>query len=270
MARYDDENDEKSLVDQKYALTSYLDSLFRDMPAIEADLSADEKCEPVVEVVAEPEPEPAKPSAPEILPQEPPSRIVEQKLIETVINVTESWEEAPQVPQQVSPREVESISDDSAQIEHYHATEEFQVLFFQIGKLNLAVPLEHLSGVLKVADEKVIPIPGYAPWHMGLMKYHESTVNIVDTAKLIVPSHRKEIVEDRRQYRYFILLDERRWGLGCHSVTDVVTLQPAEVKWRGNRTLQPWLAGTIIEKMCALLDVEGFLRMLHQQRATKL
>ena len=268
MARYDDENDEKKLVDQQYALTNYLDSLFRDIPAIEADVPALDVDEPSAKLATKvcPLDEPQIES-PLISPQERPSQFIEQHFVKGVCTEQVEQQEALVVELQAK---VENVCDDSVPVSYYHPTQEFQVLFFQIGKLNLAVPLEHLSGVLKVASEKVIPVPGYAPWHLGLMRYQGSTVNIVDTAKLIVPSHRKEIVEDRRSYRYFILLDERRWGLGCHAVADVVTLQPIEVKWRNNRTLQPWLAGTIIEKMCALIDVEGFLRMLHQHRPTKL
>jgi len=268
MARYDDENDEKNLVDQQYALTNYLDSLFRDMPAIEAEVPALDEGDPSTELAIEAFPlDEPQIDAPLTSPQERPSQFIEQHLVKDVCTEqVERQEELAVEPQ----AKVENVCDANVPVSYYHPTQEFQVLFFQIGKLNLAVPLEHLSGVLKVASEKVVPVPGYAPWHLGLMKYQGSTVNIVDTAKLIVPSHRKEIVEDRRSYRYFILLDERKWGLGCHAVADVVTFQPTEVKWRNNRTLQPWLAGTIIEKMCALLDVEGFLRMLHQHRPTKL
>ncbi len=225
MAHLEENNDSKALVEQKQALTSYLDALFREMPAVEAEL-----LEPNVLDAAE---------------------------VPAVITVSTVPEPT------VKPLEIKELKEEPLP-EYFQPVVAFQVLFFTIGKLTLAVPLEHLSGILKDADEKVTPVPGYAAWHLGLMKYQGNTVSIVDTAKLIVPGHRRDIVQDRRKYRYFILLGERRWGLGCHGVAEVVTLDPAEVKWRHNRTHQPWLAGTVINKMCALIDVEGFLKLLHQ------
>lgn len=255
MSVFDDEN-EKNLIDQKEALSSYLDSLFREMPVIEV--------EPPAEV------ESPRQSTPEVAPKslvlpaediqipvvellEPAARLIEQSLVRKISEA----EERVAVP--------DVASDEGETTNVYHPTAAFQVLFFSIGKLNLAVPLESLSGIFRKSDEKITAIPGSAVWHIGLMKHKGNTINMVDTAKLIVPSHRQDIVDDRRSYRYFILIDDNKWGLGCHSVAEVVTLNPNEVKWRSNRTLQPWLAGTVVEKMCALLDVEGFLKQLQQQ-----
>ncbi len=227
MAQFEGENDSKALVEQKQALSNYLDALFREMPAIE--------------------PEPIAPPVPdEVVVAEPVAM------------------DRPKEPAEAPAEEVtaQAAENEESVSLYFQPTAPFQVLFFSLGKLNLAVPLEHLSGVLKVAGERVTPIPGYAEWHLGLMKYHGATVSVIDTAKLIMPAHRQEVVQDQRKYRYFILLGERRWGLGCHAIAEVVTLDPDEVKWRKNRTLQPWLAGTVINKMCALIDVDGFLKLL--------
>ena len=51
---------------------------------------------------------------------------------------------------------------------------------------------------------------------------------------------------------------ERRaapWGLAVDSVNQPITLQPDDVKWRGDRSKRPWLAGTVKDHMCALLDI---------------
>ncbi len=232
MAQFEDENNVKALVEQKQALSNYLDALFREMPVIEAEPIATPVADEVVVAV--------KVAATD-LPKEPAVALTDEVAAQTAAHE-------------------EPVST------YFQPTAPFQVLFFTLGKLNLAVPLEHLSGVLKVGDEKVTPIPGYAAWHLGLMKYHGVTVSVVDTAKLIMPAHRQEIVQDQRKYRYFILLGERRWGLGCHGIADVVKLDPDEVKWRKNRSHQPWLAGTVINKMCALIDVDGFLTLLSKGR----
>jgi len=39
-------------------------------------------------------------------------------------------------------------------------------------------------------------------------------------------------------------------------------LDPNEIKWRSNRGQRPWLAGTVIEHMCALLDVSELAELI--------
>ena len=267
MATFDDKSKNKELVEQQQALSSYLDALFRDMPVIdepeplpeEPKSTNSELFESTDSLLTTPsisqapiaKPKPVLPVA-EPPPPAPVSHLVERHLVKKIETAG------------IKEKQVEIASPPPEQPTIYQPDQDFQVLFFRLGKLNLAVPLEHLSGILKVGEMTITKVPGYASWHMGLMKNQGVTVNVIDTAKLILPTHRQDVVEQQEPYRYFILLDGKRWGLACHTVSEVVTLQPDEVKWRKVRTLQPWLAGTVIEKMCALLDVEGFLQMLHQ------
>jgi len=42
-------------------------------------------------------------------------------------------------------------------------------------------------------------------------------------------------------------------------------LTPAAVKWRGHSGSRPWLAGTVIDRMCALIDADAFAQMLETE-----
>ncbi|MBP3862153.1 MAG: chemotaxis protein CheW, partial [Pseudomonas sp.] len=52
------------------------------------------------------------------------------------------------------------------------------------------------------------------------------------------------------------------WGLAVHQVSRSLRLHPNEIKWRSQRGQRPWLAGTVIEHMCALLDVEQLAALI--------
>jgi purine-binding chemotaxis protein CheW len=52
------------------------------------------------------------------------------------------------------------------------------------------------------------------------------------------------------------------WGLAVDSVTQPISLLPEDVKWRSDRSKRPWLAGTVKEHMCALLDIPMIAQML--------
>jgi purine-binding chemotaxis protein CheW len=98
-----------------------------------------------------------------------------------------------------------------------------------------------------------------------LLKSHDATVKVVDPALLVMPEGRipPEIGEEGRSNpEHIILIGGKRWGLAADSVSETMTLNPDEVHWRSVRGKRKWLAGTVIEHMCALLDVEEFARIL--------
>jgi purine-binding chemotaxis protein CheW len=45
-------------------------------------------------------------------------------------------------------------------------------------------------------------------------------------------------------------------------VSRSIRLDPNEIKWRSQRSQRPWLAGTVIEHMCALLDVAALAELI--------
>ncbi len=142
--------------------------------------------------------------------------------------------------------------------------ETFQALLFKVGGLTLAVPLVELSGVQELSREAVTPMPGHAPWYLGLMDYRDRSVPVVDTAHLVLPTERLAALKGDPAERLtrVVFIDDGRWGLGCDTVADVITLTPDKVRWRTSRTRRQWLAGTVIDHMCAIIDPPAFGQML--------
>ena len=148
------------------------------------------------------------------------------------------------------------------------AGEPFQVLLFRAGGLTLAVPLVELSGVLEW-PEHITPMPGHADFYLGLVNNHGIKVPVVDTARLVLPARalaRLAGEDPLARVNRIVLIDEGRWGLACDQVAEVVTLEPEAVRWRTERPRQPWIAGTVVAHMCALLDAGEFARRLRQGR----
>lgn len=254
----------RSLLDQQQALTIYLEALFREMPVLPSD-NPDETPEFYTCDVPEPAPfESSIPPRPEpavapLTSKSPPSllagKIISDNLTQQSsrhANTDRATEPAVPAVMQVAPRVAEQIQ---------RITAPFQALFFNIGGLNLAVPLEKLDGILNWT--KVTRLPHLPPWHLGMIKHQGVTVNIVDTRMLVIPPNRLGSGDSVLDYRYVILINDRKWGLSCQSVDKVVTLAPEQVKWNKSTTgARPWLAGTVIEQMCALLDIDAFITLL--------
>lgn len=197
-----------------------------------------------------------------------PSPPVSDQLPDTRDDLSRHEKTAGHVPKIITPIAPDEAPRQLADVAETHPqpTESFQVLFLKVGKLTLAVPLVKLNGILKREDIHITPIPGHAPWHLGLIRDHEFTTSLIDTARLILPPDRQGSLATEGEYQYFILIDDKCWALGCHSLANIVTLTPEEVKWRHCRTTRPWLAGTVIEKTCAILDIDGLVQTLNNHK----
>lgn len=138
----------------------------------------------------------------------------------------------------------------------------FQALFFEVAGLTLAVPLTTLGGIHQI--EKIGPLFGKPDWFMGIMMHRESKLNVVDSAKWVMPEKYDENLAQSLNYRYLIMLGDSSWGLASERLVNTVTLTNADVKWRESTGKRPWLAGMVKEKMCALIDVEELISMLNK------
>lgn len=132
------------------------------------------------------------------------------------------------------------------------AQHRFDVLLFKVSGLTLAVPLVALGQIQPLTDE-LTPLFGQADWFMGLLPTPVGKIRTVNTAKFVMPERYDERFVETAQY--VISIDGVPWGLAVDSVNQPITLDPEDVKWRSERSRRPWLAGTVKEHMCALLDI---------------
>ena len=143
--------------------------------------------------------------------------------------------------------------------------QELQAMLFKVAGLTLAVPLVDLNGVVEWNEDKVTTMPGHADFYMGLMAHLNRQVPVIDTARLVLPESKRKLLagEDPRQrITRVVLINDGRYGLACDEVNEVVTLKADAVRWRSERTQRRWLAGTVIEHMCALVDATAFAELL--------
>jgi purine-binding chemotaxis protein CheW len=139
------------------------------------------------------------------------------------------------------------------------AEKPFECLIFTVAGLQLAVPLVLLGGVHRIEDD-VRSMPGSPAWYMGIRPSRDKNLRVVDSAEWIMAG--RAPANARANYRFVIHLNNSDWGLACDNVAQSFTLSPQQVRWRTSRSQRPWLAGTVIEQMCALLDVQSMANLL--------
>ena len=96
------------------------------------------------------------------------------------------------------------------------------------------------------------------------MIHRAEKINVVDSAKWVMPEKYDENLAQSLNYRYLIMLGDSWWGMACEKLVNTVTLTKADVKWRESVGKRPWLAGMVKEKMCALIDVSELISMLNK------
>ena len=139
---------------------------------------------------------------------------------------------------------------------------EFQALFFEVAGLTLAVPLKALGGIHELGE--VNHLFGKPKWFKGVMINREEKLNVVDTARWVMPEKYDEQLEASLNYQYLITLGDSQWGLLAEKLINNITLSKEDVKWRTDNSKRPWLAGVIKEKMCALIDVNNLNALLEK------
>tara|TARA_R110000737_G_scaffold34013_1_gene52280 strand:+ start:5702 stop:6547 length:846 start_codon:yes stop_codon:yes gene_type:complete len=139
---------------------------------------------------------------------------------------------------------------------------DFQAMFFDVAGLIIAVPLIELGGIHN--NDKTTSLMGKPDWFKGVMLHRDVKVNVVDTARWVMPEKCDEALISALNYQYIIMLSDSSWGLTAENLIDTVTLKQEDVKWLDTPSKRPWLAGLVKNRMCALLDVKSLIKLLEK------
>lgn len=140
------------------------------------------------------------------------------------------------------------------------ANEPFECLLFDVAGLTLAVPLVCLGSIYSLAGHELTPLFGQPEWFLGILPSQAGNLKVLDTARWVMPDRYRD--DFRQGLQYVISVQGYEWGLAVHQVSRSLRLNPNEIKWRSHRGQRPWLAGTVIEHMCALLDVAELAELI--------
>ncbi len=138
--------------------------------------------------------------------------------------------------------------------------EVFQTLYFEVAGLTLAVPLCHLGGIYRI--ERINKLIGKPDWFMGVMNRRDAQLHVVDSARWVMPEKYTPQLAASINYQYLIVLGDSPWGLACERLLTAVPVRRDAVKWREQPGKRPWLAGLVIDRMCALINVSALIAQL--------
>lgn len=119
---------------------------------------------------------------------------------------------------------------------------------FTVAGLKLALPLARVTESVEFSGCGGTPVP---PLLLGHLAYAGGRrVPVLDSARILLPGG------NAASYRWLVIVDDGRYALACDSVEPHLEVVPAAVRWRTPSTQRRWLAGTLLQHRCALLDAD--------------
>lgn len=148
----------------------------------------------------------------------------------------------------------------------------FSCLTFNVSGLKLALPTQFIDGMqpLDLLDSPANDEFEFAsPMFIGTMLLARGeqgvrSVTVVDTARVTMPERYSAAMQE--SYRYVLTLKDSDWCIAVDSVGGELSLASQQVRWRSEHTRREWLAGTVVDKMCALIDIDALNRHLLAER----
>jgi len=237
------------IVQQQLALDAYLTTLLEEIPDGDAEIGS----QPLYgkKILHKEADTPKKPSAKVISQTAELTPQVAREAIDAkpVIQGLPSNLVAYQAPAKVHPLSVMP----------YWAQHEFQALYFKVDNLILATPLTELARTIKV-DKKPGQIPGQPSWFLGLLDDQDSRIGVLDTGQLIFGKLRGSQRDlEKNPFKSILITQDKRWGLACDEVLSIGRVRPDKVRWRTSRHKKPWLIGTVIEELTAIIDLQALV-----------
>ncbi len=136
----------------------------------------------------------------------------------------------------------------------------FQAQIISVAGLNLAIPCHYIDAILdeRPSDSNrkdFASMPGY----LDTIEYQNQSIHRIDMAHIIFPPG---FATPSAPGQYTLIIKGYAWGLCCHDIASVITLDPEAVTWRKQAGKRIWLAGTLLEKKLSILDIEGLMTLL--------
>jgi len=185
--------------------------------------------------------------------------IAEQLVVEPVKVFTETPIQQEEVTETQLEEVIESSLPDWTQ-------QPFSCLLFDVEGVELAVPLPVLRSI-DVWRTPALPMPAQPDWHLGVMKHRDENIVIVDTARVIMPEKVTESPEYRRKHHgsHFLVIDSQ-WAFSCNAIKETIKISPEQVRWRPQRPNRNWAVGTLIDRLCILMDTEALIKQIESEQ----
>ena len=131
---------------------------------------------------------------------------------------------------------------------------------FALSGLAVAVPAARVRAESADAPPPLLPA---GPEWLRRGAAGEAELTVVDVALLVLPDDlAPRAIPLEGRFERLLLLDDGSWGLALPAPGREELIDHGPVCWRGPRGRRPWLAGTLADRRCVLLDIDSILDLV--------
>lgn len=164
---------------------------------------------------------------------------------------------------------VEEVLNETFQAIPTWGSAPFKVLYFNVGELTVAAPLDRLGTVLSEYGE-IRSMAGAAGYYLGVVVNRGETIRVIDFSRFVASAtgelaSLEQDGSDRPDR--IVVIEGSGIGIACRDLTEVEEVSPDEVRWRSGISHRPWYRGIMKEKMCALLDIGTLVSKLNENES---
>lgn len=119
---------------------------------------------------------------------------------------------------------------------------------FTVAGLKLVLPLARVTEVVDFSECRSAAAGSLL---LGELVQNGHTVPVLDSARIMLPDRNVT-----SSYQWLVIIDHGSYALACDSVEPNMDVAHDAVRWRTHFTKRRWLAGTLLQQRCALLDAD--------------
>lgn len=127
-----------------------------------------------------------------------------------------------------------------------------EVCVFLVSGLKLAISTDKINDIIDIPKEIKFPDRPLQQSVFGL-DVDSSTVTVINTSILVMPKRKGN------KPNKMIMIKGANVGFTCDDVIESLNLDKNNICWRTDSTKRKWLAGTVVTRQMALLDVDKII-----------
>ncbi|MEH6504235.1 MAG: hypothetical protein V7682_10080 [Cycloclasticus sp.] len=131
------------------------------------------------------------------------------------------------------------------------AGRKFKVIVAVLNNVKLAFPVSFSAEKIAFTAE-LKAVKGQLDWVLGVKLIDKNFIAVVDAGNLLLKHTVRDVLTN--PYKEILLLKDSRWGLAFDSLSEEIEINTAEVKWRDEPSVRPWLCGFESEQQLAIID----------------
>lgn len=131
-----------------------------------------------------------------------------------------------------------------------------QCLMFKVENNLLSIPLLDMGSV-QPWDNNMTQLPRAAAGFLGLMKYRERNVKVMDTATILDIKQ----TSSSSQPKHILVFGDEEWAITCDQLGEVVYIESEDIHW-SKPDAKSLALGTIKQSLALILDPRKVLQSL--------